>query len=213
METYDVILIGSGHNALIAAAYLTRSGRSVLILERNDRPGGLVRTDELTLRGFKHDVYSAAHPLFLTGPAYADLGEALTERGLRYLNTDLPTGVSMEDGQTAVFPCSLEALMAEAERLAPGDGATLTRLLDSLNPYMHDVFALLNLDLISPEAMDIIARLLHDGDRPGYSTFAASLFDTARTVVDPFQSPVFRAMFAPGVLHTGRTPYGIVGVI
>ena len=49
METYDAILIGSGHNALIAAAYLTRSGRSVLMLEKNDRPGGLVRTDELTL--------------------------------------------------------------------------------------------------------------------------------------------------------------------
>ncbi len=213
METYDAILIGSGHNALIAAAYLTRSGRSVLMLEKNDRPGGLVRTDELTLPGFKHDVFSASHPLFLSGPAYADLGSALAERGLRYLNTDLPTGVSLEDGQTAVFPRSFEALVAEAERLAPGDGATLTRLLDSLNPYMHDVFALLNLDLTSPEAMEIITRLLHDGDRPGYSTFAASLFDTARTVVDPFQSPVLRAMFAPWVLHTGRTPDEIGGGI
>ncbi len=81
METYDVILIGSGHNALTAAAYLTRAGRSVLVLERNDRPGGLVRTDELTLPEFKHDVYSAAHPLFLTGPVYADFGSALAERG------------------------------------------------------------------------------------------------------------------------------------
>ncbi|GHO84915.1 phytoene desaturase family protein [Dictyobacter formicarum] len=206
METYDVILIGSGHNALVAAAYLTRSGRSVLILEQNDRPGGLVRTDELTLPGFKHDVYSAAHPLFLTGPAYADLGGALAERGLRYLNTDLPTGVSMEDGQTAVFPCALEAFVAEAERLAPGDGATLIRLLDSLNPYMNDVFALLSLDLTSSEAKEIIARLVHDGDRPGYSSFAASLFDTARTVVDSFQSPVLRAMLAPWVMHLGHTP-------
>src|ERR1051326_2106382 len=76
VETYDVILIGSGHNALIAAAYLTRAGRSVLVLEKNDRPGGLVRTEELTLPGFKHDVYSSVHPLFLTGPVYADLGSA-----------------------------------------------------------------------------------------------------------------------------------------
>ena len=45
METYDIILIGSGHNALIAAAYLTRSGHSVLVLEKNDRPGGLVSCD------------------------------------------------------------------------------------------------------------------------------------------------------------------------
>src|SRR5690348_11350507 len=117
---YDVIIVGSGHNALIAAAYLTRAGRSVLVLEKNDRPGGLVRTEELTLPGFKHDVYSSVHPLFLTGPVYADLGSALAERGLHYLNTDLPTGVSLEDGQTGVFLRPFEALFAEAERLAPG---------------------------------------------------------------------------------------------
>jgi phytoene dehydrogenase-like protein len=206
METYDVILVGSGHNALIAAAYLTRSGRSVLILEKNDRPGGLVRTDELTLPGFKHDVYSSSHPLFLTGPAYADLGSALAERGLRYLNPDLPTGVSMEDGRTAVFPRTLEALVEEAERLASGDGAALIDLLEPLHPYTNDVFDLFSLDLTSPEASRIIARLLHDGDRPGYSVFAASLFETARTAVDSFRSPVLRAMFAPWVLHLGRTP-------
>src|SRR5260221_12007038 len=186
METYDAILIGSGHNALIAAAYLTRSGRSVLMLEKNDRPGGLVRTDELTLPGFKHDVFSASHPLFLSGPAYADLGSALAERGLRYLNTDLPTGVSLEDGQTAVFPRSFEALVAEAERLAPGDGATLTRLLASLSPYMLDIFALLNLDVPSPEAGEIIVRFVFVGDGPGYSSFAASVFDRPRPFVDPF---------------------------
>lgn len=206
METYDIVIIGSGHNALVTAAYLTRAGRSVLVLEKNDRPGGLVRTDELTLPGFKHDVYSAAHPLFLTGPAYADLGDALAKRGLHYLNTDLPTGVSLEDGQTAVFPRSIEALIAEVERLAPGDGATLVRLLESLNPYVNDVFSLFNLDLTSPSAQEILTRLLYDKKHPGYSSFAASLFDTARTVVSPFQSSVLRAMLAPWVMHMGRTP-------
>jgi len=126
----------------------------------------------LTLPGFKHDVYSAAHPLFLTGPVYADFASALAERGLRYLNTDLPTGVSLEDGQTAVFSRSVEAFIAEAERLAPGDGATFTRLLESLNPYVNDVFALFNLYLTSPDATEIFTRLLHNGDSPGYSTFA-----------------------------------------
>ena len=169
METYDIIFIGSGHNALVTASYLARAGRSVLMLEQNDRPGGLARTDELTLPGFKHDVFSSVHPLFLSGPAYADLGSALIERGLQYVNTDLPTGVSMEDGQTAVLPRSLEALVAEAERLAPGDGKHITRLLDSLNPYANDMFSLFGLDLTSPEATAIIARLLHDGDGPGYS--------------------------------------------
>lgn len=206
MKAYDVIMIGSGHNALITAAYLSRAGRSVLVLEKNDRPGGFVRTEELTLPGFKHDTYSAAHPLFLTGAAYADLGAELEARGLTYVNTDLPTGVSMEDGQTAVMPRTFEALMAEAERLAPGDGAALAGMFEELNPYVGDVFGLFNLDLASPEAAPIIRRLMRDADGDRYTPFAASMFSTARNAVARFQSPVMRAMLAPWVTHLGRTP-------
>jgi len=206
VKTYDVIMIGSGHNALITAAYLTRAGRSVLMLEKNDRPGGFLRTEELTLPGFKHDVYAAAHPLLLTGPAYADFREALEARGLRYINTELPTGVSMEDGQTGVFSRSMEELVAEAERLAPGDGDALARMFEALYPYAGDVFSLFNLDLSSPQASEIIHKLLHDKARPGYSDFAASIFSTARNVVSSFQSPVLRAMLASWVTHLGRTP-------
>src|ERR1043166_8833435 len=39
-KCYDVIIVGGGHNGLIAAAYLARAGRSVLVLERSDHPGG-----------------------------------------------------------------------------------------------------------------------------------------------------------------------------
>ncbi len=200
MSQYDAVMIGSGHNALITAAYLARAGWSVLVLERNDRPGGLVRTEELTLPGFRHDVYSAAHPLLVTGAAYAELAPELAERGLRYLNTDMPTGVSMVDGQTAVFSRDMQAFMAEAERQAPGDGAALAQILEAFTPYAGDVFSLFSMDLASPQATEIIGRLMRD------PVFAASLFQTARTVVEPFASPAMRAMLAPWVMHLGRTP-------
>lgn len=206
MGNYEVIIIGSGHNALITAAYLTRAGRSVLVLEKNDRPGGFLRTEELTLPGFKHDVFAAAHPLFTTGPAYAELRGDLEARGLRYLNTDLPTGVSMENGQTAVLPNSFEGLIAEAERLAPGDGAALAGMFEQLNPHVNDVFGLFNMDLSSPEAAPILKRLLHDEGGLGYSPFASSLFTTARNTVSSLQSPVTRSMLASWVTHLGRTP-------
>ncbi|WP_197377018.1 NAD(P)-binding protein [Mycolicibacterium baixiangningiae] len=59
MDVYDVVLVGGGHNALVAAAYLGGAGRSVLVLDNNDRPGGFVRTDEI-IPGFRGDTYSAA---------------------------------------------------------------------------------------------------------------------------------------------------------
>lgn len=206
METFDVIIIGSGHNALVTAAYLTRAGRSVLVLEKNDRPGGFLRTEELTLPGFKHDVFAAAHPLFTTGPAYAELREDLEARGLRYLNTNLPTGVSMEDGRTAVLPSSFEELIAEVERLAPGDGGALAGMFEQLNPYVNDVFGLFNMDLSSAEAAPILKRLLHEERGAGYSPFAASLVSTARNTVSSLKSPVTQSMLASWVTHLGRTP-------
>ena len=39
-QHYDAVIIGSGHNGLIAAAYLAKAGQSVLVLERNDYLGG-----------------------------------------------------------------------------------------------------------------------------------------------------------------------------
>ena len=149
MQKFDAVFIGSGHNALVAAAYLARAGRSVLVLERNDRPGGLVRTDELTLPGFKHDTFSAAHPLFVTGAAYAELGPELEERGLRYLQPQYPTGVSLADGRTAVFSRDMGEQIAECERLAPGDGAAFGAMMQEFGAHAGDVFGLFNLDLAS----------------------------------------------------------------
>lgn len=205
VDGHDVILIGSGHNAMVAAGYLARAGRDVLVLERNDRPGGLVRTDELTLPGYRHDVYSSAHPLLLAGPVWAELGEDLAARGLAYLNTDTPTGVSFPDGRTAVFPRSMDAMLAEADRLAPGDGAAFAAWMESFAPYAPAVFGLFAQDLAEPAAVETIGRLLR-GDGPGLTPFAATVFESARTTVSRFRSPVLRAMLAPWVMHLGRTP-------
>src|SRR5438874_10125486 len=47
MTAYDVIIIGAGHNGLVAAAYLARAGKRVLVLERRDVVGGACVTEEL----------------------------------------------------------------------------------------------------------------------------------------------------------------------
>src|SRR6476620_4498299 len=44
---YDVVILGAGHNGLVAAAYLARAGLSVLMLERNDYIGGATTSQKL----------------------------------------------------------------------------------------------------------------------------------------------------------------------
>ena len=57
MKRYDAVLVGAGHNALVAAAYLARAGRSVLVLERRPLVGGAAVTEEI-FPGFKFSVFS-----------------------------------------------------------------------------------------------------------------------------------------------------------
>jgi len=101
MSDADILVIGSGHNGLVAAAYLAVAGKRVLVLERNAWFGGGVVTRELTRPGFKHDQHSMSHifiqgnPLLLTD----DLG-LKRKYGLRYVFTDVPMMSVWEDGTT-----------------------------------------------------------------------------------------------------------------
>lgn len=77
VDAFDAIVIGSGINGLVAAAELGKTGWSVALFERSDDLGGFIATEELTLPGYRHDTYSSWHPLFVSGPAYAALGDDL----------------------------------------------------------------------------------------------------------------------------------------
>ena len=73
---YDIVTIGSGHNGLVAAAYLAAAGRKVLVVERQPWFGGGVITRELTVPGFKHDQHSMISGTMSTSSS-ADLFEQL----------------------------------------------------------------------------------------------------------------------------------------
>src|SRR3954465_34067 len=60
---YDAIIIGAGHNGFVAAAYLARAGKKVLVLERRELVGGCVVTEELW-PGFKVSTASYVNSLF-----------------------------------------------------------------------------------------------------------------------------------------------------
>src|ERR1041384_515320 len=132
MSTHDYIVVGSGINALVAAALLGEKGKKVLVLERNDRIGGCLRTEEITEPGFKHDVMATTMVLFLTSPAYGALGKDLEARGLEFAHAELPTGVLMPDGRHAILSMNRQKNVAAFEAFAAGDGQAFSREMDKL---------------------------------------------------------------------------------
>jgi len=82
MSDVDAVVIGSGPNGLAAAIELATAGARVLVLEGREVFGGGMRTRELTLPGFAHDMCSAAHPMGILSPFFARL--PLADHGLRW---------------------------------------------------------------------------------------------------------------------------------
>jgi phytoene dehydrogenase-like protein len=127
MAEADVVVLGAGTNGLTAAALLARAGLQVLVLEANATIGGAVRTGEVTLPGFRHDLYSGFYPLFPVGP----IGQLPLERyGLTLCQFDHPYGGATPDGPGVSQATTSEASVASFEAAAAGDGAGYRELWD-----------------------------------------------------------------------------------
>jgi phytoene dehydrogenase-like protein len=121
-DAVDVVVIGAGHNSLVAAGYLAAAGLEVLVLEAGVLPGGDTVTEELTLPGFAHDSCSSAHVLIQANPLIRDdeLGLQGTY-GLEYVSTDPAVVMPLPDGDCLVVHPDLDTTAAEIARFSGAD--------------------------------------------------------------------------------------------
>lgn len=116
----DGVVIGAGPNGLVAANHLADAGWSVVVLEAGPEPGGAVRTGELTIPGFRHDLFSAFYPLAKASPALRDL--RLEEHGLKWRHSPLVLAHPLLDGTCASLSRDIDTTAASLAGFALGDG-------------------------------------------------------------------------------------------
>ncbi|HEX5418712.1 MAG TPA: NAD(P)/FAD-dependent oxidoreductase [Gammaproteobacteria bacterium] len=163
-ERYDIVAVGSGHNGLVAAAYLAAAGKKVLVLERNAWFGGGVVTRELTLPGFRHDQHSMAHIFIQANPLLARDELGLKSRfGLEYVFPELPMMSVFEDGATLGLYRDRERSCAEIAKFSAADAAAYRRLADKAAGYLPMIVA----SLYAPPAPLGASYALLDQSREG----------------------------------------------
>ena len=136
MKKYDAIVVGSGPNGYAAGIRLLQAGLSVLMLEAQAETGGGLRSAELTLPGFIHDVGSTVHPLAYASPYLSTL--PLDQFGLEWLHPEAPLAHPLEGGEGILVHQDLEKTAAQL-------GRDRQAYLDLMGPAVE------NWDQISPD--------------------------------------------------------------
>ena len=181
---YDAVVVGAGPNGLAAAITLINKFKSVLLLEAKGTIGGGVRSAELTLPAFIHDICSAVHPLAISSPFFRQL--ELHRYGLTWIQPDIPLAHPFKDGSALYLHRSLEVT---CNALGP-DG---TAYKDLLAPFVKNHEKLLS-DILAP---------IHFPKNPFLMTrFAMNALGSVKNLVSAkFQREQTRALFAGIAAH------------
>ena len=221
---YDVVVMGAGHNGLTAAAYLAKSGRKVLVLERKPHIGGGVSTRELIAPGYWHDEHSNVHIMIQGNPMIRDdeLG-LISKFGLEYIYPELPHASIFDDGRVIRSWRDLDRTCEGFAEFSPRDAEAyrkFVKISQSVLPmFMSGLYA-------PPFPMGAFVAMLDQSDEGRFllDTMSRSAVDVVnryfesdwlkihivRLVTENLQMPDelgtgFGALLMPGIIHT----YGV----
>lgn len=181
---FDAIVVGSGPNGLAAAITLQRAGLSVLVVEAKSTIGGGLRTAELTLPGFKHDICSAIHPMAYASPFFKTL--PLQDFGLEFIQPKIAAAHPLDGGKAAVL---MSSLLGTAKRL----GIDYENYLALIEPISKQWDVLLP-ELLAP---------LHFPKKPiGFAKFGLNAFKPATWVANGFKTKEAKALWAGMAAHS-----------
>ncbi|WP_214109517.1 phytoene desaturase family protein, partial [Acrocarpospora catenulata] len=184
MSEYDAVVVGSGPNGMVAALTLAEAGRRVLLLEGAERFGGGLRTEELTLPGFRHDVCATVVALSLVSPALRD---RVRELPVEFAHPEIPAAHPMDDGPAVLIHRDPAATAAGLGRDGRAWQATVGATARAGFPLIDSLLA----PLSPPRAPLAAARYGALAVLPA-TTLARAVFRTARA----------RAAFAGMAAHS-----------
>jgi phytoene dehydrogenase-like protein len=195
---YDAVVVGAGHNGLVAANLLADAGWSVLVLEAQPTPGGAVRSAEALGPGYVTDLFSAFYPLGAASPVLRGLG--LHEYGLQWSHAPAVLAHLLPDGRSVVMSRDLEATAASVDAFAPGDGDAWRELVGRWDRLGDAVLNALFRPFPPVRAGLDLLRRLGPADAARFARFA--MLPVRRLGEEQFRGEGARLLLAGNALHS-----------
>jgi len=180
---YYAVVVGSGPNGLAAAILMQQNGLSVLLIEGKEKIGGGMRSAELTLPGYLHDICSAIHPLAVSSPFFQTL--PLADHGLEFIYPDIAAAHPFDNGDAAILKNSIEETASQF-------GIDQQTYIDLIQPVVNDWPSIAS-DALGP---------LHIPKHPiAMARFGLKALRSASSVADNFKTEKAKGLFAGMAAH------------
>ncbi len=206
-RTFDAVVIGAGHNGLAAAIHLAKRGWSVGVFEAKGVAGGAVKTRELTLPGFRHDVAAMNLSMFAGSPFLRENGDALTRHGLAFVPAEHCFASVFPDDTYFGVSKSLDTTMARLAALSATDAAAWQRLLEKFASDAPHLFGLLGSAMPSLAAAKVVWAAWRQKGTTWTLDMLRFLMTSTRTWLDAnFENPKVKATLAAWGMHLDFAP-------
>jgi phytoene dehydrogenase-like protein len=200
----DAVVIGAGHNGLVAANLLADAGWDVVVCEAQDRAGGAVATAEVTAPGFKTDLFSAFYPLAAASPVIRGLG--LESFGLSWSRAPAVLAHVFPDGSSAALWQDAARTATALDSAHPGDGDAWLRITGEWDRIGDRVVEVLLRPF--PPVRSITRLLARLGLDETLRLARMALQPVRRFGEENFTGPGAPMLFAGNALHADLPPDG-----
>lgn len=139
-QNYDVIIIGSGPNGLAIAAYLSKAGQKVLLLEKRFEAGGGLATEQVTLPDYYHNTHAVYMMMADYAPVYGDF-DFEQSYGVRHIFPELQVAMPLSDGRSLCMYRDLEKSCASIAEFSKKDADSYRQIYHRFEEMMRNILA------------------------------------------------------------------------
>lgn len=204
---YDAIVIGAGHNGLAASVHLAAKGWKVAVVEQAREAGGAVKTREVTLPGFRHDLFAMNLSMFAGSPFFAAYKDRLFANGMGLAGASDCFSSAFPDGSWLGVSSDLDTTVKRIAALSPRDADAWRKMVADFAGGAPPIFGLLGSPMPSWAAAKTLWKAYREKGAPWLGDLARLVLSSPREYLDArFENDKLKVMMAAWGMHLDFAP-------